>query len=187
MSIIKTKSRGINLTDNFAFTGTVSGAGIDEIDQWILGSDFTTSGATVTGWIRSDMAGFSKIGTGMTGNAFSNNGYFAFPKTGLYSIRGNFMFYLAAADTSIGCILQLSTNMNLGNSASFTSIATANVGAASVTDYEMGSLEALVNVTDITTHSVKFFTDSFANTNKIVNSSTYIHTGIVFERIGDAQ
>ena len=27
MTLVKTRSRGINLTDNFAFTGTVSGAG----------------------------------------------------------------------------------------------------------------------------------------------------------------
>ena len=35
MSIIKTKSRGINLADHFAITGTVSGAVTEiEVDQW---------------------------------------------------------------------------------------------------------------------------------------------------------
>ena len=41
MSIIKTKSRGINLADNFAFTGNVTGAGTEiEVDQWELPNHF---------------------------------------------------------------------------------------------------------------------------------------------------
>ena len=40
-SIIKTKSRGINLADNFAFTENVTGAGTEiEVDQWELPNHF---------------------------------------------------------------------------------------------------------------------------------------------------
>ena len=35
MPLIKARSRGINLADNFAFTGTVSGAGGGKVGQVI--------------------------------------------------------------------------------------------------------------------------------------------------------
>jgi hypothetical protein len=46
MALIKTKSRGINLTDNFAFTGTVSGAGkIVQVKQTVVATFPTNNSA----------------------------------------------------------------------------------------------------------------------------------------------
>ena len=52
MALIKTRSRGINLADTFAFSGTVSGAGGGKINQVIQSvwttSDITTSNTSFT-------------------------------------------------------------------------------------------------------------------------------------------
>ncbi len=36
MSLIKARSRGINLADNFAFTGTITGAGGGKFNQYVF-------------------------------------------------------------------------------------------------------------------------------------------------------
>ena len=39
MSLIKARSRGINLADNFAFTGTITGAGGGKFNQYVFASE----------------------------------------------------------------------------------------------------------------------------------------------------
>ena len=94
MSIIKTKSRGINLADNFAFTGNVTGAGTEiEVDQWELPSHFDdgfTSVVVIDTWQRASSATSAKIGTGLSMTAA---GVFSFPKTGLWTINLETMYY----------------------------------------------------------------------------------------------
>lgn len=45
MTLVKVRSRGINLADDFAFTGTISGAGGGKINQ-VIQSSFSTSVST---------------------------------------------------------------------------------------------------------------------------------------------
>jgi len=51
MALIKTRSRGINLADTFAFSGTVSGAGGGKIGQVIEADVTTATTITSTSWV----------------------------------------------------------------------------------------------------------------------------------------
>jgi|TARA_R100000149_G_C5826744_1_gene103890 hypothetical protein len=51
MALIKTRSRGINLADTFAFTGTVSGAGGGKINQVIEGDVTTHTAVSSTSYV----------------------------------------------------------------------------------------------------------------------------------------
>ena len=112
MSIIKTKSRGINLTDNFAFTGNVTGAGTEiEVDQWELPNHFDdgfTSVVVINTWQRATSTTSAKIGTGLSMNAA---GVFSFPRTGLWTIHLDTMYHGAnATDKVMGITIHGSTN-----------------------------------------------------------------------------
>ena len=85
MALIKTRSRGINLADDFAFTGTITGAGgVTEADQWRLTSDHSFSGTyfITSNWERDD-TNFTKIGTGLT----ESSGVFTFASTAAENIE----------------------------------------------------------------------------------------------------
>ena len=55
MALIKTRSRGINLADDFAFTGTISGAGGGKIGQ-IVETNYTTYATNSTNSFNTNMA-----------------------------------------------------------------------------------------------------------------------------------
>src|SRR5210317_1446528 len=81
----KLDADGLDLTDTFAFTGTVTGTGgITEADMFRLTAvtNQNTDADITTNIERVDDATFSKIGTGMT----ESSGVFTFPSTGLYLI-----------------------------------------------------------------------------------------------------
>ena len=88
MSLSKIQSESINLADNFAFTGTVTGTpGITMADQWRLTADNSMSSSDfndiTSNWERNDNSGFGQLGTGMT----ESSGIFTFPSTGIYLIK----------------------------------------------------------------------------------------------------
>tara|TARA_R110002012_G_scaffold315273_1_gene528950 strand:+ start:380 stop:928 length:549 start_codon:yes stop_codon:yes gene_type:complete len=90
MAIDKIQSESINLADNFAFTGNVSGAGgITEADVFRKTSTQTISagtGTVISGFSRDNEATFSKIGTGLS----ESSGVFTFGATGIYFVTANF-------------------------------------------------------------------------------------------------
>ena len=194
MSIIKTKSRGINLADNFAFTGTVSGAGIEEIDQWELSGHFDdgyTAVAIINTWQRASAATSAKLGTGMT---MAANGNFSFPKTGLYKITLDTIYYsISASDKAMGLKIWATANNFTAESPIGTAYTSLNYIAGSPTNqYVNASVNCLFNCTNISTHQVRIKTDSVDTAGQpssidVYGVQTDIHTGVLFERIGNAQ
>ena len=85
MSKTQVKAGGISLSDTFAFTGTVSGAGgITMVDSWRLTSNTNVTAnqdAFLTANLeQDDTSGFANIGSSMT----QSSGVFTFPSTGIY-------------------------------------------------------------------------------------------------------
>ena len=109
MAIDKIQSESINLADNFAFTGTVTGAGgITEADQWRINADSNTgSNAFVTAnWERNDTSGFSKIGTGLS----ESSGVFSFGATGIYLINCGITFGDTDSNNYLNNQIHVTTN-----------------------------------------------------------------------------
>ena len=177
-------------TSNVTFKSGVSfnnSVGITEADQWRLTADYTiVSAATneflTANWERVDTDGYGTIGTGMT----ESSGVFTFPRTGIYFIQWT---------TAIACSASSGNFRLIGSSIQTTvdnssyGIASESFGALSTNDYS--NLSKVTNtcffqfdVTDTSTHKVKFSvysigTDPFAqgNSGKNVTYATFIRLG----------
>ena len=195
MSIIKTKSRGINLADNFAITGTVSGAGIDEIDQWELPTSFddgSTAIADINTWQRASAATSTKIGIGMTMDA---NGIFSFPKTGVWIINLDTMYVGSSSspdDPSLGVKIYSSTDAFASQQSTIGTAVTSMNYFGSANMYVGAHATVIFNCTNISTHKIRFKTDSVDSAHSpsaidVLGVAGDIHTGILFQRVGNAQ
>ena len=91
MAITKIQSESLNLADTYAFTGTVTGAGITGLgvaNSWYVSSDTPASSNTET-----QITSFATQTTG-TSNVFSNSsGTFTAPSTGIYLVISSFACY----------------------------------------------------------------------------------------------
>jgi len=180
MTLIKARSRGINLADTFAFTGTVSGAGggITVADMWRITSGVTGTNSPLTSnWERVDTNGMGTIGSAMT----QSSGIFTFPTTGVYRIKFQCMFSRsgAASDYNGARIYQTQDN------SSYNLSSTGYVWFENTTAiYGMTSAETIFDVTDTSTHKVKFNVNRESSVELHGSSSSSI-TFVVFDRLGD--
>jgi len=159
--------------------GATNNLGITELDQWRLTSTLSLSGnsttAITTNLERNDTAGFSKIGTGMT----ESSGVFSFPSTGIYEIYafGNFF---GGLDMTF-CRINIQTTQDNGSNYTL-----QNGGNAHTFNgyYTMAPAYTVFDVTDISTHKVKFEA-RHQNSGNLEASTTTNTTWFSFKRIGD--
>jgi len=171
----------LDLTDNYAFTGTVTGAGggITEADGFRLISDFSSSGAVVSNLERIDDATFSKIGTGMT----ESSGLFTFPTTGLYMVTANCTFQANSPDLQASVYGQVSTD----SGSNYDTVLRVIFGyEASNTKFETNAQSSYVNVTNATNFRFRFVTDSFSAGTNINGNTSENYTAFFFIRLGDS-
>ena len=174
MAVTKITNTGVTgLTISSA--GRVAMGNTTEIDMWFLPSE-VTSDATITAWTRANYTGYAKAGTGMT----HNSGIFTFPSTGLYKVSFSFRLETNTSDTSFGCTLDLSTNTG----SSFTTILGSFENRSSNSS---AHIQALLNITNISTHQIRFVATGLASGSKVFGDSSWHDTKIIFERITDSQ
>ena len=180
MAIDKIQSESINLTDNFAFTGTVSGAGgITEADQWRLTASFQGDAAPIASNLeRVDTSGWGKIGTGMS----ESSGIFTFPTTGIWKVTYHIFSYVNGANRYATGAIQITTN-----NSSYSNIASGENGAANVSNnmYAHSSNHSLIDVTDTSNVKVRFTSNTENDNTYIQGSSTVSYTNMMFIRLGD--
>jgi hypothetical protein len=135
----------LNEASNYAFTGTVTGAGkeITEIDMWRLNNNFTGSGSSSYAlinnyWERADSDGFVKKGTGLS----ESSGVFTFPSTGFWKIDWNF-------ETVQNNDEYLRIKMMFGGSSGNNSTVNEDVSGANATGYASVSSSAIIKCTDV--------------------------------------
>jgi len=159
---------GANLTN-------LPSGGITEADMWRTTTDTAgASGTFSSNWERVDTYSFSHLGTGMS----QSSGIFTFPSTGFYriSFQSNF------TGTSIqyaGLILMLTTNNSSYNQhvKQYTSLGNSS--------YETSlSLEGIVDITNVSTHKVRFDQQQSAGGGVWAGGSSN-RTSATFIRLGD--
>ena len=159
-------------------------AGITMADQWRLSVDRNVSGGSEiidANWERNDGAYFSQIGTGMT----QSSGIYTFPATGIYFVAYNLTMYsISLTQRYSGAVIQVTTN-NSSYAAQATSYFNAGVSNGSGC-YMNGICHLIIDVTDTSTHKVRFIAQSATPANAYVagNSNEQI-TGVTFIRLGD--
>ena len=150
--------------------------GITMADQWRLTANIEATNADITSNLeRIDTGGYAQLGSGMT----NSSGIFSFPSTGIYLIVFHARLVAAAGDS--GFIYASSTV----NNSSFVNTAYVFESSGTGTGGGTDSASFIFDVTNISTHKVKFTTVSFATDSYVVGSSSETATGFTFLRLGD--
>ena len=171
---IKTDGSG-----NLGFATLPAAGGITEADEWRIASDYTgTSNFLTANWSRVS-GNFDKIGTGMS----QSSGLFAFPSTGIWLISFQCLAY--CYDTSydyIGGSIRDTTDdgSNFG-----TGVEQFTWMASGANRYSTcGLMQFMFDVTDVSTHKVKFYVESQSSV-RWLSSGSKNFTYATFIRLGD--
>ena len=156
-------------------------AGVTEVDHYYLPSNWSTSGAIITSWVRmtqANVSGASPLGTGMT----HNSGTFTFPSTGKYLIIGTAHFTIAANDNVL-----MQTKVTVDNSNYYVHTTCKDGNPAGDVKTGGSSSFAFVDVTDTSLVKVHIYATSIASGSNLNghDSSDGVQTGVMFIRLGD--
>ena len=127
-------------------------SGITESDQWRVTSNFDSSGTTITSnWARHSAYSAGLVGSGMS----ESSGIFTFPSTGIYRIDFLITAYRISASNVrfVNQYIMATTDNSNYNEASYASGSISNDAEA----YSSGYCAFTFDVTDVSTHKVKFF------------------------------
>ena len=154
-------------------------AGISEFDYWYLTGSKTDNSDITANLSRVALTGSAtQIGTGMS----ESSGIFTFPTTGKYLVILQAQWELYGDDNA-NVAVKVTTN-----NSSYTEVAKANEGNSqnSGTAYRIGSSTAFafLDVTDTSNVKVKFTTGSIGTNSYLIGSTSSVHTGFLFLRIG---
>jgi hypothetical protein len=160
-------------------------AGITVADQFLLTSDLSVNGTatTVTGNLGrsgySFMGTNSKIGTGMS----ESGGVFTFPSTGKYLITTCATF--RSTNQNIYAAFRSQLSVDGGSSYNYIMVNYTSIfDSGSDTVYAQANGQALVDITDVSTH--KFRCSATSNGSMtVVGHANEAFTSIVFTRLGD--
>ena len=181
MAIDKIQSESINLADNFAFTGTVSGAGgITLADQWHITANIdagnSNTDTVITNWTQDGYTGYGKIGT-----MSESSGVFSFPSTGIYLCQLAITFFFTSSASNYNYArLQIATD---GSSFS-TRAETTNFTRAAENYITTSPATAIVDVTNTSNVKVRpvYHVRSSATD---VEGGSIVRSSFRFIRLGD--
>ena len=169
------------------FTSSLPNTGITEADMWRITAHYAYSGNQsyvdlTANWERVDTDGFGKIGNGMS----ESSGIFSFPSTGIYlitfTIHGdtastyNLRFVGGAIKTTLDNSSYSEASEVQGNALAST------MGQATRTTV---TAQFIFDVTNTSTHKVKFSVAANQNTTNYLGSTNSSLTGVSFIRLGD--
>ena len=161
-------------------SGNTRPAGIGETDLWRVTSNFDSSNTDpiTSNWERHDTHGPGLIGSGMS----ESNGNFNFPSTGVWRID----FYTTAYRISatnvrfINKYIKITTdNSSYGEAAYGTGSLSSDAEA-----FHTGFCSVIFDVTNVSTHKVKFFVQAEHELRWYANSnSNFIYA--IFTKLGE--
>jgi len=159
-------------------SGTIS-AGITMADSWRLTTNFTDDANPIASNLeRVDTDGFGQLGTGMT----ESSGIFTFPSTGIYYIT--FLCTLSANGADIPYHLAGIQTTTDGSTYSNATEPYQQVYASSLAYASLFS-SFIFDVTNTTTHKVRFRINASSSSTTTEGDSNSTLTGMNFIRLGD--
>ena len=159
---------------------TLPTAGLSMADTWRLTTTYDPGNSSVdfitANWERDDTNGFGQLGTGMT----ESSGVFTFPSTGIYQL-----FFSATFNTDPSggdtYFIHIHTTTDGTN---YTKRTESGMGEDNGRP-QTGSTSCLFDVTNTSTHKVKFATGSVAPNSEVLGSTSENKTYVMFLRLGD--
>ena len=160
----------------------IKGGGITNAQQWRITANMTgmDNGDHITShWEEADTYGYGRIGDTMA----SASGIFTFPTTGFWLITHHVTFLDATEQNHLSCIITATTDNSTYNSVSISKtslklINSANTNAAA-------SAQHIFDVTNTSTHKIRFAIGCQNNNIEIVGSTNANYTSATFIRLGD--
>ena len=185
MSITKIQSESLNLADDFAFTGTITGTptGLPNAQLWYHTSQpyVGTTSAKLTAWSAHNGSQIGSIGTGIT----HSSGNFTFPSTGIWLIKSKISFYLSASNSARYILSTIHSSTNSGSNFTQVDEAISNITSADSGNNDLGATynQYILDVTDATNQRVAIYSGSSNGQTRI---ETYNKaTNILFVKLGD--
>ena len=175
---------GIVDTDMIANSAVTSAkssgiSGLSMVDQWRITSEYQVSSFSyiTSNWERNDSTGYDKIGAGMS----ESSGEFSFPSTGIYVVRIIINWYPSGGGTNYNRVGIYTTTDN----SSYSERAFSWSGVESSSQYNNMSAEIIFDVTNTSTHKVKFQTGASNTRPRVRGEPTYNTSYATFIRLGD--
>ena len=173
--------RTITLPDLTADATLSTIDGITMADQWRINTDLALTQNTAVditaNWERADAYGFGQLGTGMT----ESSGIFTFPSTGIYLIRFQGSTYTNSGASVQNRVRITTTTDNSNYNIVSTGFFSNYAGAVS----SSGSAEFQFDVTNTSTHKVRFQYFTQGSNVKFITTTTGNITFATFIRLGD--
>ena len=150
------------------------------VDQWRVTSNqgiSQSTSQTVINWKRVDGTGFGTLNGGMT----QSSGIFTFPSTGIYKVEFVPYFNDTESNNSVRGLIQTTTN-----NSSYDTRAQNPTNIADIDTYNYGSVyvSALFDVTNTSTHKVRFNMYSSYGNFDINGDTNTNETYATFTRVG---
>ena len=165
-----------------AASGVTNNLGISEADQFRLTTAFTNDAQPIGSNLERNDTSFSKIGTGMS----ESSGVFTFPRTGIYLVKYNITTILGGngEDNKVNPLIEITTDNSSYSTAADSQESLADHGGGT-TARASQELNIIFDVTNTSTHKVRFSV-LVENTQTQTNaSSTDNRTYFTFIRLGD--
>tara|TARA_A100001388_G_scaffold221426_1_gene172138 strand:- start:360 stop:914 length:555 start_codon:yes stop_codon:yes gene_type:complete len=173
----QTSSNGITIDGLTIKDSTItSGYPLAVADMWRLTSDITGTDGTISSNLErcSTATGLGSIGSAMS----VSSGIWTFPQTGIYWVRMN-AYMLSQSDTYTQIEIEITEN-----NSDYTLTALNGDGDAGAGGHAL--VEMFFEVTDTSTHKVRFQTSSMASGSKIFGHDDRNYTTFTFIRLGNA-
>ena len=165
--------------------GTISAAnvtgltqGIAMVDQWRItaNTNLATNGVISTNWEQSDDVMVGTVGSAMT----QSSGVFTFPNTGIYMIT-MYVTFNVRGDGNVACVMQATAD-----NSNWETVAQVYQGNRDASEnIQTGANSFVMDVTNTTTHKIRFVTDSMGTSCEIAGLTDRNHTAFTFIRLGD--
>ena len=149
--------------------------GIKEADQWRLTAT-KTDATDITANLERNDTNFSVIGSGMS----ESSGIFTFPQTGIYLITAQGRWISnGSASLYMGLLIKMTTD-----NSSYVNVATV-YDSASTNAYANTYINSIVDITNTSTHKLKFTRDAAGTQSQLQGDTDANHTAFTFIRLGD--
>ena len=168
------------LANNAVTSAKASGiSGLSMVDQWRINTEYQVSSFSyiTSNWERNDSTGYDKIGAGMS----ESSGEFSFPSTGIYVVRIVISWYASGGGVNYNRVGIYTTTDN----SSYSERAFSWSGVESSSQYNNMSAEIIFDVTNTSTHKVKFQTGASNTRPRVRGETTYNTSYATFIRLGD--
>lgn len=166
----------LDLTSNYAFTGTVTGAGgMTQASLFRLSVGVSGDHNPINAWELADDAQAGRVGTGIT----QSSGIFSFTETGIYLVEFTGSAYDSGTDdVQVACSIWASSDS--GSSYDKLAQAMTNLHHGAQSTY---SIQAMVDITDTSTNRMKFSAEG--NNGELNASTNQTYSAVSFLRLGD--